>query len=769
MKRCRGILIIFFFFSSIEAQDWARINQLSFDADYFFMTRQYDKAIKSYEQILKQLPDNANIKYKLGVCYLNTDTEKDKAIQYFNEAATNISKDYNPNSLDEEGAPLETYFMLGSAYRVTNQLDKAAKAYRDYMDNLGPKDIRQKQVADHYIRSCEVAKEMMSTPVNITKTNLGNLINDESPNFNAVISADGNTMVYTTTKGDLNNIMATTKVNGTWAKPKAITRQVTTKDNFKTSSLSADGTILYLVEDDPVNSEIYVSTFIKGRWSAAEKLKKPINSKMNETHASLSPDGKTLYFTSDRPDGEGELDIYYSTLDEKGNWGKPVNLGPIINTSFNEETPFVSPDGNRLYFSSEGHKGMGGHDLFLFDLHENGAMPENLGYPVNTTDNDLFFLPGNGKYEGYMARIEAGGYGGKDIGFIEKPTTVTLTGNIVPDNHPSIIDPNLFFVSLMDLSGYNTLTPAAPLNEQGSYSFILNPGRYMLTVTAPGYETFSKEITVDPEPSSAMILQDAPLKYIPPAPEVAETTTEPEDASLINTENMVNEDIQPALSLISEKPEEINMVMDVDEKEPENPAPKMSTPIQEEQPAEAIKVAHEEPATAPVFANIDDGLKPFVDEVVDELNDISAIPPGTPVTYTVQLFALRKPVDLSYFRNLDGISVHLAPDNLYKYTWGTAHNLEEAKKLKEQAKSKGYRDVIIRRRAIVPSYTIQVMAGKDPVDFSLFKKLESLKVTLNKDGYYRYSYGEFKNEYETGEHLTRLKGLGYKQAFLKKI
>ncbi|HJX70925.1 MAG TPA: hypothetical protein VJ346_03205, partial [Bacteroidales bacterium] len=400
-----SILVSFLLTLPLNSQDWGRINELTYDAEYFFMTKQYDKAIKAYLQILKQLPDNANIKYKLGVCYLNTNAEKEKAIPYFNEASANISQNYNPSSYKEEAAPLETYFMLGSAYRVTNQLHEATLAYRDYLDNLSAKDTRQRQIAEHYLKSCQNATRMMADPLLITTTNLGSTVNGETSDFNAVLSGDGSTMVYTSIKRDVNQIMFSNNVNGEWTKPKVITRQITSKNSLKTSSLSFDGRILYLVEEDPINLDIYVSTFTRNRWSGAEKLKRPINSKMNETHASLSPDGMTLYFTSDRSGGEGDLDIYYSKLDEKGKWGKPVNMGTRINTIFNEETPFVSYDGNWLYFSSEGHEGMGGYDIYRFDLHSTGSEPVNLGYPVNTTDNDLFYFPGNNKYQGYFSRF----------------------------------------------------------------------------------------------------------------------------------------------------------------------------------------------------------------------------------------------------------------------------------------------------------------------------------------------------------------------------
>jgi hypothetical protein len=766
MRFLCSLLILFLLILPLGAQDWGRINELTYDAEYFFMTKQYDKAIKAYSQILSQLPDNANIKYKLGVCYLNTDTEKEKAIPYFNEASANISQDYNPSSYKEESAPLETYFLLGSAYRVTNQLDKAAKAYRDYLDNLSPKETKQKQIAEHYLKSCQNAALMMSNPVLVTTTNLGNVLNDETPNFNAVFSGDGQTVVYTSTKRDVNNIMYSNKVNGEWTKPKVITRQITSKNNFKTSALSMDGTKLYLVEEDPFNSEIYISTLNRGRWSSAVKLKKPINSKMNETHASLSPDEKTLYFTSDRSGGEGDLDIYYSQLDAKGRWGKPVNMGPKINTMFNEETPFVSPDGKWLYFSSEGHEGMGGYDVYRYDLQLTGSEPVNLGYPINTTDNDLFYLPGNNKYEGYYSRLADNGFGDKDIYAVEIHPTVQLRGKIIPDNQPPNIDTNLFFISIMDLNSYNTVAQLKPENELGEFSHQLTPGKYLLSIAAPDYETFNKEISIEKDPSVNEMTINANLIYTG----ALMTSTDNNDVAAAEpaiaepapeayNETKVSEVIEtPAVS--ENIPAEAQVIENVAE------------PAVEMQPEHSdISMKRESEASSPRTPSVTKtgSGQAFIDEVVDELNDVSSIPAGLPVSYTVQIFALSKPVDLSYFRNLDKISVHLDPDNLYKYTWGVVNSLDEAKKLSKEVLDRGYRDVIIRRRSIVPVYTIQVMAGKTPVNFKYFDKLERLNIQLSKDGYYRYYYGEYGSLQDANEDLSKVKALGYQNAFVKRL
>ncbi|MCK7535857.1 MAG: hypothetical protein MZV63_35170 [Marinilabiliales bacterium] len=135
-----------------------------------------------------------------------------------------------------------------------------------------------------------------------------------------------------------------------------------------TTSLNSDGTELYLFKNDNYDGNLYVTRFINGKWSAIEKLNKNINTRFYESHAAISSDGKKLYFTSNREGGLGELDLWVSEKDNTGDWGIPVNLGNLVNTPYNEETPFISGDGNTLTFSSEGHGSMGGYDIFLSRL-----------------------------------------------------------------------------------------------------------------------------------------------------------------------------------------------------------------------------------------------------------------------------------------------------------------------------------------------------------------------------------------------------------------
>ena len=207
------------------------------------------------------------------------------------------------------------------------------------------------------------------------------------------------------------------KDNGTWGKPENITPQIMSDGDQYVCSLSYDGNVLYLSKEDEFNSDIYVSRYADNRWTKSTALGSNINTKYWESHASISKDGKYLYFTSNRKGGQGNMDIWVAERQTDGSFGKVKNLGPQINTDLNEDTPFITEDGKTLYFSSQSYTSMGGYDIFV--SHKDGkngwTVPQNLGYPINTTDDDLFYYPYHNGDDGYMARLESDGYGGLDV------------------------------------------------------------------------------------------------------------------------------------------------------------------------------------------------------------------------------------------------------------------------------------------------------------------------------------------------------------------
>jgi hypothetical protein len=212
-------------------------------------------------------------------------------------------------------------------------------------------------------------------------------------------------------------IMYTRLLNGKWAGPVNIYPELQIDGDINISCLSKDGKILLLSKDDNNESDIYSSAFDGTIWSHAVKLNKNINSKYWESHAFVSEDGNQLVFASDRPGGFGGLDLYVSRK-INGEWGPAINIGPEINTPFNEDRPFFTNSGKTLIFSSQGHENMGGYDLFKSELQPNGSWkrPENMGYPLNTPDDNTYFMPtGDAKSGYYFLDKDSEGFGKEDI------------------------------------------------------------------------------------------------------------------------------------------------------------------------------------------------------------------------------------------------------------------------------------------------------------------------------------------------------------------
>ncbi len=655
------------------AQTSAKNDELKFNADYFLMRNDFDKARKIYLNILDLEPENSDIMYRIGVCYLNSENEKGKAVKYLAEATKNVSARYNTNSFKEFHAPIEAYFLLGSAYRINNQLDEAIDAYEKYKEYLDPKDKYNRKVTDQYIQNCRYAGELLKKPKDVTFTNLGNVINNNLANFNPVISGDGKILAYTSPGKQGYDIYVSTFNDSTWSVPKNITPVLGSGKYMKTSSLSYDGNTLLLDLEDPENSDLYSSEFKKGRWSKVEPLNKAINSKYNETNGSFSADGKTLYFTSNRKGGVGDLDIYRSLMQGNG-WGEPQNMGPDVNTPYNEETPFVSADNQVLYFSSEGHKGMGGYDVFRYDLVNPGKEAQNMGYPVNTTENNLFFVPfGDGSTAYYAFRGEDS-YGGRDI------YRVVL-------NEP--------FVEEVEAA-----EPMAGVEPEAAAADTQNAG------AEPEAAAVGTEAVVEPETAAvaqeAMMEPEAMAVVVPEAGAVTQNAGEEPEAAIV----------------------------------------------------EPVAVVVPEAAAVTQIAEMEPG---------DE-------EPGKAKSYTIQFMALRKPVDLQYFHGFSDISVTLGEDHWYRYTWMTTTDSLQADRIKRDLITKGFTDAFIRRKPVVPRYTVQVMAVPGPVtDLNAFSNLQEISARKYSDKFCRYTTGWFESRDDARNALEQIKSLGYPKAFVRKF
>ncbi len=401
----------------LHTQDIKSLQETFLEAEYFFMTEDYSDALPFYLSLYEKLPDNSNLAYRIGECYLNIPGKKNLSVSYLERASKNMSAQIKEGTINQKAAPYDALFDLGKAYRINYMFDKAKECFQRYYETLLPDDHENMDFVKNEIKVCEIAKELIAKPIEFKEENIGEPFNSKDSDFNPVISADGKTFAWMISKKFYDAVMLSRLVNNKWTTPVNITPELLSDGDFYISCLSRDGKILFLSRDDNFNSDIYTSTFDGTRWTKCVILNKNINTIYWESHGFITEDGNQLIFASDRPGGFGGLDLYISHK-ENGDWGEPVNLGPEINTPFNEERPFLINNGKTLFLSSQGHENVGGYDIFRSDLQSNGlwGKPLNIGYPLNNTDDNFFFMPiGDGNAGYYSIYKEFSGSGKEDI------------------------------------------------------------------------------------------------------------------------------------------------------------------------------------------------------------------------------------------------------------------------------------------------------------------------------------------------------------------
>ncbi len=505
---------------SVKSQDFKK---KFVDAEYHFMFEEFSDALPIYLDLISTQSENANLNYRIGICYLHVPDPKqnEKALPYLLKAVTNINPKYKEGSYQEKGAPKDALFYLGNAYRNKQDFDKAVESYKKYREILNSKDVFYIDYIDREIQCTQNAKELVKLPLNLKIENLGDEINSQSRVENCpVISDDETVLVFTA--GDKNvfspeidinvinydyqmdKIYFSKKAEGKWTDPVDITKQVGATIRSVPVTINSSGTELYLVRDDNDNGNIYVSYFKNNRWTKMEPLNRNINTKQWESHATLTVDDKTLYFTSDRAGGFGGLDIYRSDRDEKGDWGPAINLGSTINTKYDEETPFILNDSKTMYFSSQGHYSMGGFDVFHTTLLANNSWsaPLNVGYPINTVGNDLFYIPkSNGEYAFFPLNNNERGIGTNDIYKIVvsipegQGTEIVLKGNITLQDQKNEL-PHDFLISVVDSIKGDTIIKCKPDYVLSNYLTQIKSGSFKIEYKCNGYQTHYEQLYI---------------------------------------------------------------------------------------------------------------------------------------------------------------------------------------------------------------------------------------------------------------------------------
>ncbi len=394
-KTAALIILAFLQIFHLQAQDKKIFKQYFLEGEYYFFTEDYQEALLCYTKLLELDPDNHNVQYLLGTCYLNIAGQRTKALPYLRSALEGMTFNYKEGSYRERNAPYETLFGMGRALHINNEFDKAIRYYVEYRNVMGDGSYADYEYLSQQIEACERARAMMLNPQPVGYTDLGSTVNYSTRHYNPVMACADSVLIYMSDDPKQQAILYTKCVNGQWQEPEMLNEVLGSTGDCFITSISPDAGMLFLARTDNLNSDIYVSYNENGTWSKIKKLNKNINTVYYESHACISSDGKVIYFTSNRRGGVGALDIYRSEKDKKDDWGPATNLGPVINTMYNEDTPFITEDGKTLYFSSQGHSTMGGYDVFYSHLLSDGSwsMPESMGYPVNTADDDLFYVP----------------------------------------------------------------------------------------------------------------------------------------------------------------------------------------------------------------------------------------------------------------------------------------------------------------------------------------------------------------------------------------
>lgn len=457
------ILLLSFFLLSIVSysQNVKEIKSLFLKAEEHLLYEEYEAALPIYLQLIDKGWKNANVYFKIGICYISIPGQIKQSIPYLEKAVLDISAKVKEGNYKEEKAPEEAWFYLAKAYRINNVFDKSIETYKKYKATLSPSDIYYHNFVDLQIKTCETAKKMIDNPINFVSEISS--FNEEGENYNLAISGDGKSAVFTayqevidpkTKEENFFEIIYYGKFDGhEWGKFKDISFDIESDGYFSSLSMNYEGNFMLLYRNDYGIGNIYYSEKEGERWSSVKKMSKTINSRNNETHASITKDGQAIYFVSDAPGGFGGKDIYVSYKDKKGRWGTPSNLGEVINTEFEEETPFLSEDGKTLYFASEAHSSMGGYDIFKSVKNENGewSQPQNLGYPINTAADDLFYVPVGDGTMAYMAKVDK-----KTLKSKIYKITYPQTERIVQVETKELAD------NTTDLEDTNNQTPAEP-------------------------------------------------------------------------------------------------------------------------------------------------------------------------------------------------------------------------------------------------------------------------------------------------------------------
>jgi outer membrane protein OmpA-like peptidoglycan-associated protein/tetratricopeptide (TPR) repeat protein len=489
---------------------------LLLSVNLFAQQRQYSttdkEAIKYFAQANQSLDEHM---YDEAIAQLEKSIEADKK---FVEAHAQLAdvlrmrRIYKPAiaeflkviALDPE-YNRSVYLKIGECELTNAMYDPALHHLEKYLTypNITAQNISyaQKMIAD-----CNFSIDALLHPVAFVPINMGAEINTAADEYLPVETADESTLIFTRKIDNNEDFYKSSKVNNKWQTAGYLSNIINTPTyNEGAQSISQDGKYLFFTgcnrPDGMGRCDIYISQKKGDDWAKPFSLSSPVNTSGWEAQPSISADGRTLYFVSNRKGGYGGYDIWKSNLTEKG-WGTPENMGPEINTSYDEQSPFIHPDDSTFYFCSNGWPGLGNKDLFVSRLGKDGKWqkPQNLGYPINSSgDENGLTLTANGSYA-FFSSNNLKGYGGYDIYTFElpanlRPNIVTYVKGVVTDKKTKV--PLEAAVEITDLQKNVPIYQDYSTADAGTFLATLAAGKnYGLNISKEGYLFYSDNFSL---------------------------------------------------------------------------------------------------------------------------------------------------------------------------------------------------------------------------------------------------------------------------------
>lgn len=748
-KQLIHILFLVIFPTIVQGQGYAnKIKMATEDkkklaqADTYYDEEKYKAAYPIFKELNDKYPNEPYIMHGLAMTGLFVPGEAPNSLNLLDSIYKKT-----PN-MDEN-----ILFNIGIAHFVNENFDTARKYLYNYT-KVKPGLYDPEHIGNYY-KWIEQAKKYYAVPKKVTIKNLGSKINTSDNEYAPLISLDQK-ILYFTYQGEKSlggkmdeklkpnilgdyyeDIFISKFENGEWQTPYPIGDNLNTLSNDAPIAMNNDGTKLFIYRmNSKDGGDIFYSELIDGKWTEPKNLGPNINTKHWEGSCSLSSDENTLYFASERPEGYGGRDLYKSEKQITGEWGPAVNLGAFVNTKYNEDSPFIHPLDNALFFSSEGHSSMGGYDIYLSVTNEKGMfqMPLNLGYPINTIGNEKYYILSPDSKKGYYSSERKGGFGGQDIYEVNADENILKPSALVEGIVYLNDKPGKAAIEITRMDSSSKKVTYYSNAESGKFLYSLESGiDYSVKVTKDGFEPYQQYFKLKDLISYAHFVTNIYFKSenqqketdtIEIKQSIVATTTASDTLKIYN-ERLAQKDTLLAIEKVLAMEEPINNLNEevkiVEKTEVEKVLTETAKPLKEIAKTELVEKPKEE--EKPVekiesvrIVKIEQAIENGCDTVLiltfsaeflaADLNDPSTYKKFllkfgsidcSNLNFKVQIGAFKKNKNptfkkLAVFGNPESLSLG---DGYTRYTLGNFKTINDAEMLRQKTISKGQKDAWI--------------------------------------------------------------------------